>query len=805
MISDETLNFLAQIAGRPVPEIDVARLFLQLSMNETFPPNALIAELLDAIQVYYADDEDKRITIDDPGHILSDVLARDKHTGFYTYPALRSIYLDFAVTRASLPNQEKKNFLIMGDYFNLSSVNDAIGRSATNDLMATICGIYVDTLTRAGVVDCLYHRSMGDEVTIVAVNTDLQKVQNGLQMAETLTLDFIRSMGLERLRHKKYPRHTGAGMVTAMMPLRSDSNHKVMKQQLDEDIQNQKKTISLSGWNFMRRIGVEPHQFHTRASEQRVDRTLHKYRIYRLNSEFNSDIHHVTNLRSGLGHATKLLIGRSIAWPRDDRIEYLRRHHDNTKMMLRADIYNLGGLNSVYGHDGADHVKAHLVRILYATVAAHHNDEPRIFDCGGGVIDVVTDIMPQIQLHNMIRAIQSNIYHQILSLSVGGYANAYNLSFAGDCNVMLNALPHPRGDYSGTGLVMATHEVTRDYSLPEIIERLDKISNRTKMHHMAYLSHDENNIVWGLPLNDAAEPIEIGADRINPGPHYLPFTDALRDYLRPQDLPNIFERPVGQICEILFGTDMQAVLGFKKAIRLLQEKNITNSEIETIDTYVAMDALLKKLKLPPLSVVSTQNRPAIIRDEPPAFRTMALAEKLEDLPPVLTDLIVQTQACFRILRLTQLHGHLPPKHAASVLKEELGTPMQETFFSDCIYRLARLFDRCYSTLGRDLPKNLQQVFTHFSADVLETVSLAFDRADETVLARKIQSYIREKELSPHDVPASIHVITEAIPSILQKLSRKKLLDADEMLLLEKRFNTLLLQLKNDIQRQSPLA
>src|SRR5690606_19293794 len=96
--------------------------------------------------------------------IFSDILARDRYTGYYIHAALRTLYLDFAMAASARHGQENRNFLILGDYINLSSVNDAIGRSATNDVMATICGIYLDCMTRAGVVDWLYHRSMGDEV-----------------------------------------------------------------------------------------------------------------------------------------------------------------------------------------------------------------------------------------------------------------------------------------------------------------------------------------------------------------------------------------------------------------------------------------------------------------------------------------------------------------------------------------------------------------------------------------------------------------------------------------------------------------
>ena len=796
MVSEETLTLLSQITGRPMLETDAGRLFTRLNKEDTFAPSALISGLLDALELRYDETLDKPMA-DDPGHLFADILARDKHTGYYIHPSLRTLYLDFAITRSGLPHQEKKNFLILGDYFNLSSVNEAIGRGTTNDVMATICGIYLDCMTKAGVVDCLYHRSMGDEVTMIAVNTDMAKVQKGLRAAEKLTGEFIRALGLERLRHKKYPKHTGAGLVMAVMALKPTTNHRTLKQQLDELVIARKKSRGFGGWGLFRSRGVEAQQFHTRASEQRIDRVLYKYRTYRLGPEFSTEAQQATSTRSSLNPATALLVGRAIAWPRDDRIEYLEAHHDDSKIMLRADIYNLGGLNAVYGHDGADHVKAHLVRILYGTITGHCRNEPRIFDCGGGIIDIVIDHMPQEHIDGMIRAIQSNIYHQILSSSIGGYANAYNLSFTGSGNIMLSQLPHPRGDYSGTGLIMATHAVAKAYSLPEIIERLDKISNRTKMHEMAYVSRDANNIVWGLPLNSIAEPVRIGPDRPQPDAHYLPFTDALRDYLQTKDLPGIFERPVGQICEILFGTDMQAVLGFKKAIRMLQEKNIPDNEIESLDSYTAMDKALKQNNLPPLSVVSTQNRPAFIRNERAAFKTMTLAEKLEHLPKGLTTLIVQTQACFRILHLAQPRGRLSPFDSVPILKEELALPetiTDEMNFSTCLYRLARLLDRSYAIMGRDVPSGVLQTLADYSLDILAHMAASFATTGQPLLSKKLHDFVQNQPTAKFPPAHRWRMLQEAVPALLDKMAQRHLLEPEILNALTERFAAFMQQL-----------
>jgi GGDEF domain-containing protein len=780
MIAEETLTLLSQLSGQSFSNAQAEALFTELSRQDASAPNAMVTALIELLQLKYNPTEHNASL--EP--VFSDMLSRDRFTGYFIHPALRTIYLDFAIARSALPGQESRNFLIMGDYLNLSSVNEAIGRGTTNDVMATIAGVFLDSMTRAGVTDWLYYRSMGDEITYVVVNTDAAKVQHGIKEAERITQELIVALGLERLRHKKYPNRTGAGLITTTVALDKNINHRTLKQQMDEAIQIRKKAKQSTGWFGLTRPGIEPDQFHNRSSEQRVDKALHKYRHYRNAAQFASEAELKTTTRSALNPAKSLLIGRAIAWPRDDRIEYLRHHHDNTKIMLRADVYNLGGLNAVFGHDGADHVKSHLIRILYNTIVAHDIAEPKIFDCGGGIIDIVINTMGVLQLQKLLEAIQSNIYYQILSHSISGYANAYNLSFAGNGSVTLAELPHPKGEHEGTGLVLATHPVESSRSLPEIIERLDKITHRTKMHDFAYLWADSKNYVYAYALNRVPDPIEIGFDRARAGSHYLPFTDALRQHINEDDLPSIFERPAGQICETVFGTDMQAVLGFKKAIRLLQDKQIPDDDIEKINSYKMMDDKLREENLPPLSVVSTQNRPAFVNNERGAFKTMALAEKLEDLPPQMTNLILQAQACFRTLKMVQPHGHLAPSEAAQVLLEDIHNtkpPKVETGhhgaeLTESLYLLTRLFDRGYATLGRDLPDDLQRALSNFSYETLKDLATAFDSNDETLLAKKLNTHIREHQMRPLERHPCLDIIFRHLETLVERLQKKQAVD-----------------------------
>ncbi|MDB5478231.1 MAG: hypothetical protein JWM96_726 [Alphaproteobacteria bacterium] len=793
MITEKSLTILSQLAGTDVSASDAEKIFLQVNAEGAFAPGPMVASLIDALLARYGETMvyDEKV---EP--VFADMLARDRHTGYYIHSALRTLYLDFALTRAALPGEENRNFLVLGDYMNLSSVNDAIGRGMTNDLMATICGIYLDCMIRAGVVNWLYNRSMGDEITFIIVDTPEDKVKAGLAEADAITAEFVQALGLERLRHKKYPDQSGTGLVTAYVPLKGNTDRKALKQLLDEEIQARKKAHRKKKWFALKRPSIEPDQYHNRSSEQRVDKALHKYKPYRTAAQTIAETDNKIGPRNVLNPAKSLLVGRAIAWPRDDRIEYLRAHHDNSKIMLRADIYNLSGLNSVMGHDGADHIKAHLIRILYNTIQAHDIAEPKIFDCGGGIIDIVINMRPPDQLHRLIATIQSNIHHQILSLSVAGYASSYNLSFSGPGNILLSDLPHPRMENFGTGLAMATHVVETSRLLMEIIERLDKITHRTKMHDFAYLWADRDNQVFALKLNQAPNPVFIGIDRKNPGPHYLPFTDALRHYIRPNDLPAIFERPVGQICETLFGTDMQAVLGFKKAIRMLQDEQVSDDEIDAIQSYAEMDERLRAAKLPPLSVVSTQNRPALVNSARGSFRTMALAEKLEDLPGAVTNLILQAQASFRTLKIIQPHGHLSPVQARQVLAEELAATANENeatsgLVTETLYAMTRLLDQVTATLDRNLPDGFRRAMRDLSLEILRNLSREFSAVGEEMLAAKLQAYIAAQKPGTLDHEAAIRQLHNEAVDMVEKFRRKNLAEAGSHEILQRRIARML--------------
>lgn len=737
MISSATKNIINQLVPKGKFTGDVDALFSQMLLemdNDT--PNALVASLINTLATSSDGFNPSKVK-----NLVTDLLARDRHTGYFIHPSLKTIILDFAKWCATQPAKKgeasKKYFLIHGDFMNLSSVNDAIDRMPTNDVMAIICGIYQQEL-KAVVKGCLlHHRSMGDEVGYIALQTSKKEIEEALERAADLTQKFVEDLGLDRLKHKKYDHKRGTGLVMAMVDLKTSKDDREIKQNLDTKITQIKQKKPKEADDLQ--PGIDPERLHNRSSERKVRKAIKAYKKYQI--ELDKDA--IKRAPPSIESLTQTLNGHAISWPRDDRIEYLRKHHDGTKMMMRADIFNLAGLNNVFGNDGADIVKDHIVHIIY-DVMESRLAQAQIFDCGGGIIDVVCSIMDERAILDTTSELQQEVYDQILSKRVSEYAKLHDLPFEFDGKKYLSDIPHPRMESNGTGIIMATHAVKPHRSLPEIIERLDKITNRTKMHGFAFLGYNGDNNVVGFLINKMPELKSLGKDGADHNRHYLPFTHALKRHIKPNDVMDIFTRPIGQICEAVFGTDMQAVLGFKKAIRALQDAGVSDDDIEKIKTYDQMDIRLIAADLPPLSVVSTQKRPSNIKRERESFMTMSLAEKLEDLPHGLTPYILETQFVFRLLKLLEPQGHHNAEQSKKILLEEL--LFTEEIKSDDKYRtrylhdLALLFDYGYACLEKNMPESLVEAFNVYARKTLYDITQDMLNYGENSLAILIKPH-----------------------------------------------------------------
>ncbi len=715
MISSATKNILNQLVPRGEFTGDVDVLFKAVYQDlDHLTPNALIGSLVNVLAESNDGFNPTKVK-----SLIVDLLARDRHTGYFIHPSLKTIILDFAKWCAQQPLLSVDNeqfFLIHGDFMNLSSVNDAIDRAPTNDVMAIICGIYQQHIKEITTGCLLSHRSMGDEVSYIALKTNQKAIKEALRKAEILTQKFVEDLGLERLKHKKYPHQYGMGLVTAIFDLKKQKNEREIKQFLDSSITKIKKKDE--DRKSEKDYGIEPERLHNRSSETRIKKAIKAYETYKIKLDNDA----IKRAPPSIEALKQTLNGHAISWPRDDRIEYLREHHDGTKMMMRADIFNLAGLNNVFGNEGADSVKNHIIKILY-DIMESRLAQARIFDCGGGIIDIVCSVMNERAILDTAIEIQQEIYQQILQIKIADYAEKYDLSFDTDGSKKLCDIPHPRMSMKGTGIVMATHKVKPYRSLPEIIERLDKITNRTKNHGFAFLGYTQGHNVVGFLLNQPPNIKNLGADDVNESRHYLPFTKALKRHINPDDVPDIFTRPIGQICEIVFGTDMQAVLGFKKAIRALQDAGVKDEDIEKIKTYDQMDIRLIAADLPPLSVVSTQKRPSHSKGDREAFMTMSLASKLENLPESLTPYILEIQAIFRLLKLLKPQGRHTPAQSKNILLNELILTSSEHKKTQAyaLYELGNIFDYIYASIEKKIPKKLLISFDILARRILYNI------------------------------------------------------------------------------------
>lgn len=776
MISSATKNIINQLVPKGKFTGDFEALFTQVFHElDDLTPNALIATLINTL----AESEDG-FNPSKVKDLVTDLLARDRHTGYFIHPSLKTIFFDFAKWAAVQPSKKgggkDRYFIIHGDFMNLSSVNDAIDRLPTNDVMAIICGIYQKELQKVVEGCLLSHRSMGDELAFIALKASKEDLEKAITQAEEITQNFVNALGLERLQHKKYEHKRGMGLVVAMHDLKTSKEDRAVKQALDASITKIKQTKPVNLAELEQ--GIEPGRLHNRSSERKVRKAIKAFKKYKIQLDKDA----IKRAPPSIQSLTQILNGHAISWPRDDRIEYLRKHHDGTKMMMRADIFNLAGLNEVFGNEGADQIKDHIIHILY-DVMESRLAQAHIFDCGGGIIDIVCSVMGDRAILDTACEIQQEIYDQILSKQIVEYAKVYDLPFNFDGKKKLSDIPHPRINAKGTGIIMAAHAVKPHRSLPEIIERLDKITNRTKMHGYAFLGYNSEQNVVGFQLNQKPEIRTLGKDGGEKNRHYLPFTRALKRHIHPDDIKEIFIRPIGQICEAVFGTDMQAVLGFKKAIRALQDVGIKDDDIEKIRTYDQMDIRLIATDLPPLSVVSTQKRPATMKRERESFMTMRLAEKLEGLPQGLTPYILETQAIFRLLKLLEPQGHHNADQSKRILLDELlaapSSIVQDHQKARSLYDLAHLLDYGYACLEKDMPKKLVTSFDVYGRKTLYDIAQDMKSYGENSLAMLIE---------PHTMPPGgdllrkdcLEQIKIQSNDLIEKMTKEKIFHEDQI-------------------------
>jgi hypothetical protein len=95
-----------------------------------------------------------------------------------------------------------------------------------------------------------------------------------------------------------------------------------------------------------------------------------------------------------------------------------------------------------------------------------------------------------------------------------------------------------------------------------------------------------------------------------------------------------------------------------------------------------------------------------------------------------------------------------------------------------LYLLARLFDRGYAVLGRDMPDELQRSLTLLSLDRLDALVNAFAARDETLLAAKLRQHVQARREGPVSHSGLLTVISQHIDPMARKLRRANAVDAE---------------------------
>lgn len=328
---------------------------------------------------------------------MAPIVTKDPVTGYSNDPALCVAVYETA--RAD----ENGAFMISGDFMNMNGLNQALGRSAGNDFLRLVSSIYADELKGLDPSYFYAFRKDGDEMTFILSGVAAANIEQRLAAAKNRVDAFIVQAGLSSLRHQKYPHLAGIGIVTAMEDLGgTKENFESVYNKLQSHITAQKKSLpAFAG------TSREATDYINNSSADHFKKAL-------------SDI---TGNQHGAAEIT-LPEGIQVTARDEDslgsRQERLQDMQGNSGTLLRADLYNLGGLNAALGPAGADKIIRHMMRIMREEVRKQYPTS-KFYDAGAGVIDVLIPASEEKDITDVKKCIHRRLFEEILSKRADEY------------------------------------------------------------------------------------------------------------------------------------------------------------------------------------------------------------------------------------------------------------------------------------------------------------------------------------------------------------------------------------------------
>ena len=578
---------------------------------------------------------------------MGSAVETDPITGFYaSEPLLEQLY-------EHCKQSPEKSYLVSADFTNLSQLNDVIGRQNANDVVQAICSIYNGALSKLDPAAQAGFRVHGDEVAWIVqggniAEKDLITCLNG---AEKEAQKFIRAAGLSTLQHPRYENVTGINLTTTFAGIDKFSGSLAQTQNtLDFQLSTARDMMPK-----MNRNTLPQREF------------LHEHYLHEVAAALERRRQQSQPAQNTLppGFEPKLVVGEFTRSRREEMetVKAAAGHEQST--LIRFSLYNLGGLNSLLGHDHVDEfivrpMRDEIIAALRASAIPAENYA--VYRREGGEFDVIIKGDYGALAEAVQAQVQKNLKQELFQPSIDEFIAARgivreNFDIPGD--VTMANLPHKRGAMAGAGIISTPVELGACSSVTEIFQKLESHHRLQEYHGVSFFETDRNSLAMQAHLIRA--PV-TGIDHftifIDPG--LLLGTDgnraawALNNNLSHEQLGAIFKKPVGLMYEAMTGISLQPVLDRQKMIFHLMDKGVSPELIkqhlvprDEFDRFVA-----EEMKEKDLRPVEMAGRPFSRPHGQPDFLTFNLARSWGYIPPALDgidEVLLKSQAAVRAL------------------------------------------------------------------------------------------------------------------------------------------------------------
>ncbi len=549
------------------------------------------------------------------------------------------------------------SYLVSADFTNLMQLNDIIGRQKANEVMRTIAAIYQNTLATLPLTTRVSFRVHGDGINWVLEGKNLsqEQVRACLTAAEKETQTFIEQAGLSRIQHKRYTNVAGVGLATSFSEINRSSGTLT-------DIRNEHAFELSMARNLVANTVKNPlaapeflHEHYLACATKALEAWSHK-RIS-APSLFPENF-------------TVQPIASKHTRSRREEMAFLKQIQNNGQAtLIRFNLYNLGGLNSLIGNDQVDGSILEPVRDYIRQQLASFPPEYRhIYERDGGVMDIIVPTQNEWLISELQRSVQTQVTTHIFGKSVTQFTKDNDLEredydLAGD--TLLANIPHKRGRLPGTGMISIAAPIIPQTPLDNVFQSLEAQQRLQEYHGIRYFerisidSTDVRGVLITQSSNSDLNAIHPSAARL-PGAEQNPYSWALANRFTQEQLADLLKKPVGMIYEALTGIPLQPVLNRQEIIFHLIDQGVDPARIKQhLSPRAAFDAFVRReMQEKKLRPVDIADRPSTRPHGHPEFLTFNLARTWGYIPAQLEGIdetLLQAQATIRTLGKLDLY------------------------------------------------------------------------------------------------------------------------------------------------------